>query len=185
MNGSAALKVVLVYAVTLVGGSVLFIALFHSGLFASVTVLFYRGILLLLVTTLVATVALLIVRRRSHGALVQIRDVLLLATLLFSANIVFFTHLPVTADRSISVFMLGYLNEHGGELTGAEIEDLIVREYIQGHGAVDKRLQEQLVSGDLIQTGDRYRISDQGRSLMGLYKVIADVFGLDTRNVAP
>ena len=50
---------------------------------------------------------------------------------------------------------------------------------------MDKRLAEQVTSGDLIRTGDRYRISDQGRLLMAFYKVIAVLFGLDTRNVAP
>jgi hypothetical protein len=185
VNRGAILRIGLVYLVTLVGGSVLFVALFHTGLFTDVSVFFYRGILLLLVATLLTTLALVILWRTKLRDLLQIRDVLLLASLLFSANIVFFTHLPVTADRSISVFMLGYLNEHGGEMTKAQIEDLIVRQYIQEDGAVDKRLEEQLVSGDLVQTGDTYRISEQGKRLMGLYKVIAELFGLDRGNVAP
>jgi hypothetical protein len=185
VNRAAFLRLALTYLVTLVGGSVLFVALFHTGLFTDVNVFFYRGILLLLVATLLTTLALVILWRTKLRDVLQIRDVLLLASLLFSANIVFFTHLPVTADRSITVFMLGYLNEHGGEMTKAQIEDLIVRQYIQEDGAVDKRLEEQLVSGDLVQTGDTYRISEQGKRLMGLYKVIADLFGLDRGNVAP
>jgi hypothetical protein len=77
------------------------------------------------------------------------------------------------------------MNENDGELTSQDITDVVVGRYFQENQAVDKRLEEQVVSGNLVRTGDRYRISEQGRRLMASYKVIAVLFGLDTRNVAP
>ena len=56
----------------------------------------------------------------------------------------FFTHLPVTADRSISVFMLGYLADHKGEsFTEEQIESIFIKRYVQDYGAFEKRLHEQ------------------------------------------
>ena len=169
----------------LAGGTVLFVGLFHTPVFSAMDVLFYRGIGLLLLATALTAVALVVLRRVRFPGLIGWRDILLVAALLFSGNLVFFTHFPVTADRSVSVFMLGYLDQRRVELTRQEIEDVLVERYVVAAGAAEKRLEEQIVSGNLAVEDGRYRITDQGRALMASYRVIAGLFGIDTRNVAP
>lgn len=177
-------RVVALYVATLVGATALWIVLFHTPLLAG-SVFFYRGLVLLAVTALVVTVVLVALWRTRYRGLIGVRDILLIVSLLMSVNVVFFTHLLVTADRSISVFMLAYMNRAEGPLTSEQISDSVVQQYFLERRAIDKRLEEQLVTGTLVQTGDGYVISEEGRWLVGFYELIAHVFNIDTANLSP
>jgi hypothetical protein len=173
-----------IYAATLAGGSVLWILLFHSPLLDT-WVFFYRGLALLGVATAAVITTLVALRRGAARRLIGLRDMLLIASLLVSVNTVLFTHLPVTADRSISVFMLAYMDRASDPLTVDEISEVVVREYVEERQAVAKRLDEQIATGTLVDTPDGYVISPEGRWLVGVYHVIADLFNIDPRNLAP
>jgi hypothetical protein len=177
-------RLVGLYVAILGGGTVLWVALFHTPILAG-SVFFYRGLILLAATAVVVTIVLAILARSSFRGLIGIRDVLLIISLLVSVNTVFFTHLPVTADRSISVFILAEMNRAEGPLTSDQIADSVVREYLLERGAIDKRLAEQLVTGTVVRTGDGFVISDEGRWLIGVYELIASAFDLETENLAP
>ena len=173
-----------VYAVTLLAATAAWVLLFHTSLLSG-SVFFYRGLVLLALVALVVAAVLLVLRQTVLRGLLGIRDILLILSLLLSVNVVFFTHLPVTADRSISVFMLAWMNRADGPLTADEIEQGIVQEYVIDRQAIAKRLEEQLVTGTLVPSGDGYVLSDEGRSLIAVYELIARVFNMDTDNLSP
>lgn len=173
-----------VYAATLLIATIAWIVLFHTPLLAG-SVFFYRGLILLAIVGLVVAAVLLALRQTVFRGLLGIRDILLILSLLLSVNVVFFTHLPVTADRSVSVFMLAWMNRADGPLTAEEIEQGIVQEYVIDREAIAKRLEEQLVTGTLVAEGDGYVLSDEGRSLIAVYELIADAFNIDTDNLSP
>ena len=184
MTRSELARLVGLYAAALAGGTAVWIVLFHTPLLAG-SVFFYRGLVLLAATTVAMAAVLLVLRRRRYRGLLGVRDILLIVTLLLSVNIVFFTHLPVTADRSISVFILAYMNRADGPLTSREISESVVREYLVARGAIDKRLDEQVVTGTIVRSGDGYVISAEGRGLVSLYELIARIFNIDTANLSP
>lgn len=173
-----------IYGAALAGGTAFWIVLFHSPLLDS-WVFFYRGLALLAMATAVLVAALVSLRRGNVRRLIGLRDMLLIASLLVSVNVVVFTHLPVTADRSISVFMLAYLDRATDPQTADEISEAVVREYVEEREAVAKRLDEQLAIGTVVGTPDGYVISAEGRWLVGVYHAIADLFDIDPRNLAP
>ena len=177
-------KVLVLYALTLAGGTLLWVVLFHTPLLGG-SVFFYRGLMLLALVGIVVGIILVALRRTAFRGLVGLRDILLILSLLLSVNVVFFTHLPVTADRSISVFMLAYMNRAEGPLSAEQIEDGVVREYVINRDAIGKRLEEQLVTGTLVPSGDGYVISDEGRALVGAYELLARVFNIETSNLEP
>ena len=184
MSRSDFLRVVGLYVASLVGGTGFWVLLFHTPILAA-SVFFYRGLILLALTAVIVSVVLAWVRRASFRALIGVRDILLIVTLLASVNIVFFTHVPVTADRSISIFMLAYMNRAEGPLTRKQISDNVVEEYVLERRAVDKRLEEQLVTGTLLETPEGYVISKQGRTLIAFYELIARLFNIAPENLAP
>lgn len=177
-------RIAALYGTTLVGATAIWIGLFHTPLLAG-SVLFYRGLILLAVTAILVTFVLVILWRTSYRGLIGIRDILLIVTLLTSVNVVFFTHLPVTADRSISVFVLSHMNRADGPLTSEQIADSVVRDYLLDRGAIDKRLDEQVVTGTVVRSGDAYVISDEGRWLIGFYELIARAFNIEPANLSP
>ena len=166
-------------------GTLLFILLFRAPLFQQ-TPFFYRGILLLLVDCLLIFSLIILVRLLGFKKLFSVRDIITCIVLIFSVNLVFFTHLPVTADRSISVFLLGYFNNHPGKLfTAEEITQVFINKYLYENGNIQKRFDEQIVSGNLLEEGKGYKITKRGKFVMQLYNFVADIFMIDKKNISP
>jgi hypothetical protein len=166
-------------------GSTLFILSFHTGLFKGINIFFYRGIILLAVTSALMAIFAIFYKKSKYGIFTY-RDVALSVVLIFCINLVFFTHLPVTADRSISVFLLGYMNKYSDKaVTFNEITKIFTQKYLYEYGAIDKRLNEQIVSGNIINNGNAYKITKQGKSLIEAYVFVADVFNVNKRLISP
>jgi hypothetical protein len=171
-------KFVLLYVVSFVVGTAIFIDLFHTGLFGFLDVFFYRGIALLLFTCTVIAVALLMYWKRFPGV-ITLKDIYIIILTLVSVNLLFFTHVPVTAERSVSVFLLGYMNTHINKtITKEELTQVFLKKYIGADDNIQKRIHEQLVSGDIAPQGAGYRLTKQGQMLLKFYAFIEDLFGI-------
>jgi hypothetical protein len=167
-------------------GSLFFILLFQTPLFKGTGVFFYRGLILLLAASLATILIAIAVRAVTLGKMFSFYDVILSCLLVFSLNLVFFTHIPVTADRSLSVFMLGYMNKYSeGALSQKEIAEAFSQKYIRDYGAVNKRLEEQIASGNVAKEATGYRITNQGKLLIRVYSFFSDLFGINKRNIFP
>lgn len=177
-------RLVALYVATIGGGTTLWIVLFHTSLLAG-SVFFYRGLVLLAITAVLVTLVVGLLWRTTYRDRIGVRDILLIISLLTSLNVVFFTHVPVTADRSISVFLLAYMNRATGPLTPEQITDNVVQRYFLDGRAIEKRLHEQLVTGTLVRSADGYVISDEGRTLVAFYELIDRVFAIDPANLSP
>lgn len=186
MNKKRIIKILGLYFLFFFLGTGFFILLFHTGVLANISVFFYRGVSLLVLSSLSITLILLYFRTTKYGKLLSIKDIILLITLIFCLNLVFFTHFPVTADRSISVFLLGYMNKYQDRyLTNKDITGEFINKYVIQNDAINKRLNEQIVSGNIVQNGYSYRISKQGKLLTKLYAFIADIFNVNKKLILP
>ena len=180
-------KVAGIHLILFLLGSVGFIVSFHLGALSFIDVFFYRGLILILIWALLATAAMLFLKRWRFSALLDYKDIILLFIAFCCIHVVFFTHLPVTADRSVSVFMLGYMADHQDEgFTEKEIEEVFTEKYVKEYQAFAKRFHEQEISGTIreIENGE-YQISERGLSLMKLYEWIADWFNIDNKLIHP
>ncbi len=169
----------------LLGGTIIFVSLFHTKLFSYINVFFYRGIALLIFACMFTTVIEIYIKRKNYISDFTYRDIILSVSVLFSFCLVVFTHLPVTADRSVSVFILGYMNTHSDKsFTQNDLTDILTEVYIDENTAIDKRLKEQTISGNVTTDGDRYQISQQGKLIMDFYIKVADLFNVDKKNLS-
>lgn len=167
-------------------GTLIFISLFHSSLFKSINVFFYRGIILLLTSCVIMTFLQYTFKHIVAKTSFSYRDLILSIVVIFSFNLVFFTHLPVTAERSVSVFMLGYMDSNPNiTMNNKEMSNLFYNKYLNEYGEISRRFNEQIVSGNIIQTGDGYKITRQGQFLMKIYRFIASIFAVDKKLVSP
>src|SRR6185437_14230547 len=87
-----------------------FIFLFSTPIFGNINILFYRGIVILFFACCLSIFFQLILRKHKFFNSIDKRDITVIITLTFSLNLVFFTLVPVTIDRSVSVFILEFLN---------------------------------------------------------------------------
>jgi hypothetical protein len=177
-------NLILLYLVGYIVGTAIFIDLFHTKLFVWWDVFFYRGIALLAVACLLIGAALFTVRKLIPGV-ITLKDIYIILITLVSVNMLFFTHVPVTAERSVSVFLLGYMNANDQKIiTKEELTDVFVRMYIGTDDNIQKRIHEQLVTGDIVPVGNGYMISPRGRWIMRMYSAVADLFSIDKKNLS-
>lgn len=180
------LKLLFLHTLFFILGTALFISFFRTNLFRDINIFFYRGIVLLSISCILMVLFQCFYQQKAGKTLFTNRDIILSLVLIFCLNLVFFTHLPVTADRSVSVFMLGYLDSNPEKImTNKEMAQLFSDKYLSEYGEIGRRFNEQIASGNVIQTKNGYQITKQGRFLMKVYRLVADIFAIDQKLVSP
>ena len=159
----------------------LYCLLLASGLFADTTLLFYRGIALAAVAAIAAgCIGALIARRRGLAPLAAAS-----ALTCFSVSVCFLVLFPVTIDRSVSVYLLATIDRQGPDgISPAELETAFVSGYVREMRAIDRRIVEQQLSGNVVQDSrGTVRLTPQGRRFVELSRSAAHLLGTDRRFV--
>lgn len=186
-SGSAGsvLLLIVIYALIYVACTALFIGLFHTALFKDMEVLMYRGIVFLMITGVVAGVIMGIIRK--FWGFVTIRDIIMMFCIFCCVNMVFLTLIPVTVERSVSVFMLSYMQENKDQtFTEESVGEVFTSKYVEDYGAFEKRFEEQVVTGTIVQNEDgTYSITPKGEFVVEAFRTIAEWFDTDRRLVYP
>lgn len=177
----------LTYAVLYVFSFLLLILLIRIPLLKGMHVLMYRGIVMIILAGILASVLLVVFKKWRKIEWLSAKDVVLVFILTCSINMVFFTLIPVTVERSVSVFMLSYMDTYSDRTyTEDEVAKIFVEKYVDEYGAFEKRFDEQLTIGTIVQNADgTYSITDKGRFIVKLFRLISDVFDTDERLVRP
>jgi hypothetical protein len=167
-------------------GFTCFVLLFQTDLWSGVTILIYRGLILLVVAFLLtaAVTAALAGLGRAWG--MRRRDALGACVLSLALNLSVFVIFPVTVDRSISVFLLGQMAARPEErFTADRARAVFESVYLGEFRQIERRLAEQSISGNVAPAGDGYIITPQGRAFMTFSGLVARIFRTDPRMVEP
>jgi hypothetical protein len=169
-------------SVTTLMGFALYVVLFWIGAGSAITILFYRGVLLALAAAVVVGISSAWFARRAGDESLPIAA----AAVSLAFNICFLVLLPVTVDRSISVYLLATIDgRQQGGITRKELEHAFVDRYVVKMGAIDRRIDEQRKSGNVRVTPDgKVHLTDQGKGFMSLSRIVARLFGTDPRFVS-
>lgn len=169
-------------AVVLVVGSV--VVLSWVGFLGRISILFYRGLVLIAVGEVVCFVVLLVARAR--WPIWHVRDAVSACAFAGGIAVCLLIVLPVTIDRSISVFILTQMAARPDHaFTPTELRSLFVDVYVERYGQIERRLEEQDVSRNVAQTGNGFRITPQGLAFVRFAQFLSVVFQTDRRFVTP
>jgi len=173
------------YAVIYIVCSVIFVALFHTGLFKDMEVLMYRGIIFIVITGIISAVIMGIIR--IFWGFITIRDIIMMFVIFCCVNTVLFTLIPVTVERSVSVFMLSYMEENSDQtFTQESVGEVFTSKYVEDYGAFEKRFNEQVATGTIRQNPDgTYSITESGEFIVNAFRTVAEWFDTDRRLVYP
>ena len=179
------LKLIGIYILIYLCCSAAFVGLVHTGLFEGLGVLMYRGALFIIITGTVSAVIMGVIRH--FWKFVSVRDIIMMFVIFCCVNMVLFTLIPVTVERSVSVFMLSYMDENSDQtFTQDSVGDIFTSKYVSDYGAFDKRFDEQIVTGTLDENADgSYSINDRGRFIVRMFRTVAKWFNTDQRLVYP
>jgi hypothetical protein len=167
-------------AVLLVIGAV--VALFCMGFLDQVSILFYRGLLLIAVGEIFCFLVLLLARRK--WTVWKVRDAVSACAFAAGAAVCLLIVLPVTIDRSISVFMLTQMAAQPDQsFTPEQMRTVFVDVYVERYRQIERRLEEQDISGNVARTAAGYRITRQGLAFVRFAQLVSGVFQTDRRFV--
>lgn len=190
-HGSVSLRkiaaILAIYIACLGLSTVFFIALFHVDSLKFTNTFFYNGCLYLLVSSFICSV-LMFISKRVWPDLLRINDVICIFFIFSGFTMGWFSLIPVTVERSISVYMLSYLEENYPQtINKDQFEKTFYRQYIHDFGAFDKRFKEQLdtASIEYLPEDNSYRITEKGRKIVTLFRLFAEVFGTDKKLIYP
>ncbi|MES2137856.1 MAG: hypothetical protein V4502_12455 [Pseudomonadota bacterium] len=158
----------------------IYVGLFAIGAAAGVKILFYRGVILGLVAAAIVFVAFALLFRGRDPSLV-----IASAAVSFSLNVCFLVLLPVTVDRSVTVYLLSTIDRQDDRgINPAALEQAFIKGYVVDMHAIGRRIDEQRRSGNISVGSDgKVRLTDQGRRFMRFSRMVARLFGTDPRFV--
>ena len=184
-SAGSVIKLILLYIGIYLVCSLMFVGLFHTGLLKSMNVLMYRGIAFIVLTGLIAAIVMGVIRK--FWKFITVRDIIMMFVIFCCVNTVLFTLIPVTVERSVSVFMLSYMDENSDKtFTQEDVGEIFTQKYVNDYGAFEKRFNEQVVTGTIKQNPDgTYSITDRGRFIVRGFRTCAEWFDTDRRLVHP
>lgn len=165
-----------------------FLALLWLHLFDVIPILFYRGIVISFVVGLVVLLAVLAMSgrfARQTSPFVRSFAAVSAAASAFCFLMFFHLMIPVSLDRSISVFMLASIGDAPQGLSKAEIEKVFVDTYVTRYDAFGRRVSEQAETGNIVLQDGRYRLTEQGRRFIAFSRSLTMAMGIDPRFVFP
>lgn len=177
-------KIIGIYLVVYLLCSTVFVLLFHTPLLKGMEVLMYRGIVFILMTGILAAILMFFCKRK-WSSLFDCKDIILMFLGFCSVNMVLFTLIPVTVERSVSVFTLSYMEENPGVYTIEDMEKIFQEKYVCEFQAFDKRFKEQIVSGNVDETEEGYVLNERGKFTVKFFRVVSSMFGTDERLIYP
>ena len=169
----------LAYFGALLLGFLLYLALIVSPVFSGIPILFYRGIAAAAVTSPLLALLLAIVGRRA--AWLDLSTIVGATALSLAFNTSFLIVFPVTFDRSVTMFLLARIEREDGLLDRAALEQVYTREYLGDMQQIDRRIQEQSLSGNIRVEQGRIHMTAQGKRLLEGGRMIGGWFGADPR----
>ena len=184
-NAKSILALIGIYALIYIVCSVMFVALFHTGILKNMEVLMYRGMAFIIITGVIAAVVMGVIRK--FWGFITVREIIMMFVIFCCVNTVIFTLVPVTVERSVSVFMLSYMDENSDQtFTQESVGEVFTSKYVEDYGAFEKRFDEQVVTGTIEENPDgTYSITDRGRFIVKMFRTIAEWFDTDRRLVYP
>ncbi len=162
--------------------SCVYIFLFHLNVLPG-HILFNKGIYLLFLTTTIFIISFRLFKKINFFNTIAFSTFFSAVVLAFSLNLTLFILVPVTFDRSLSIFLLDSLQNSSnsnmcrdGFIT-AELQKKLIDDYIIAHKALEKRLDEQQYLGNITLEGNNcVSLSPQGKKIMQFLKTVNTLY---------
>lgn len=152
----------------------LLLSLFHTHI-ADTMAFFYRGLVYIVCIGLLQALVLVVLRKR---LLISAAGILSLSCVFISIHIVFFTLVPVTLDRSVSVYMLERMNTNGTVYTKKQLDEMLINDFVLKGDAVGKRIMEQEQTGSIQPDAGGWRITPRGEWIVDMYRIVGALFDI-------
>ena len=96
----------------------------------------------------------------------------------------FLITVPTLLDRSISLYILATISEER-KINKEEIENYFVSGFVLKNKAIDKRLDEQIFTKNIIINNNNYEITNRGKVVNKLNIFFSNIYNTDKNYLQP
>lgn len=151
---------------------IIFLTLFiASRIIFKLEIIFYEGIAIMLSITLVSVAFRFFKQPQTYVTF-------------FLFCYAFHITIPSLLDRSISLYIIGILHEEK-IATLSELQNYYVSGFVYHNEAIEKRLNEQVRSGNIAVENGNYSLSHKGVSLFNFNQYLAKIFNTNKNYTKP
>ncbi|MDI9347936.1 MAG: hypothetical protein QM538_05475 [Methylacidiphilales bacterium] len=176
-------SIFLFYLINICIGILIFPLAMYLQLLGSISIYFYRGIA---VVALLASIQLLGALFFTYKSKISSAHAIAITALLICFNVNFLVLVPVSLDRSISVYLLGYSYNYQEPFTEQELESIFLKGYMNDKNAIARRIDEQLKSGNIKKINEtQYQLTDRGKRFVRFLRWVAPIYGVSDEFVSP
>lgn len=156
----------------------MYIISFHLPIRKLIPIYTYYGFYMLIFMILCLIIVLWILVKKKILRF-DIKDCIILILLCFFIHAFFFGMVPVTMERSISVFMINEMNkvDHANK---EAIEENFIRKYVYENDAFHKRLEEQIGTKNIEEENGEYHLTKGGRFVLKCFKWINKIYHVES-----
>lgn len=162
--------------------SIIYMLSFHISWLDFTGIYFYDGILRLLLVTVIVCIMEVVLRKKIRF---DYKDICMSICVFLLANMVWLSLCVVSLDRSLSVFLLCYMEEYQEGISEAEIEEIFQDVFVEKYGMLDRRFDEQVKTGDIVYTDGKYVLTNRGKMMVSIFKTVGKLYGVDERFIEP
>lgn len=90
---------------------------------------------------------------------------------------------PMPIERSYTIYSLVDMYEHADTIYSAEdIKKQFIEGYVEGANESQKRIDEQVYIGNLQEVSGGYQITDKGKRLVEMFRLVETIFPVPDKN---
>ena len=175
------IKRILIYLIILIVFSIIYFLSFRLPLDKILTVFTYKGILLLFIVSLILLITLILLKKFILKDM-DIKDIIIMILLFSSVHLYVFCMVPVTIERAYSVFMLNEITKLENQTITLEYtEELFIENYVRNNEALQKRFNEQIVTGTITEVSDdTYKLTNKGNFIVSLFHFFDKLYNVNS-----
>jgi hypothetical protein len=144
---------------------ILFIIYFIHVTFLRVNVVFYAAIIDALLAVALSAIIIYLFK---FFSILGLYEKFLLICVWVLAGYAFAISVPTVLDRSLSFYILEKLQQRGGGIQMARMQDVFSQEYMKEHRLVDVRLTEQVQSGTVEIVDGCVKLTPKGEKIASI-----------------
>jgi hypothetical protein len=107
--------------------------------------------------------------------LLLIRKNLTLILPIFMAFFIFTFTVPIMNDRSGTVFLMKVIDQASG-ISKSQISDKLNNEYFKGDFFLEKRINEEIRAGNILEINSKYFVTKKGNLFVNFYNIMDKVY---------
>lgn len=181
------LRDIFFYIASFIYGTGILLIIINSNFLDFLNVFYYKMIVGLLITCVIFLLSIKII---SNNKKIKIKpsykDILIAFIILFFSHFSFISLVVVSLDRSISVLLLAEMADQQNRIfEKKDLDTVYVDIYVKQYDPINRRINEQLSSGNFEEINSGYRITDRGVALVKVFRFLSKIYPVNKQFLYP